>query len=191
MKINLGCGRRPFDGYVNVDIVPYPGVDKVADIGKAERLPFDDNTADEIYAGHLFEHMDNPIKLLLECWRILKAAGSLALVLPNIAADPGRFADRDYGIVTGLGFTLEEMPSRNAHDIHYTFWTPDSLIAFVTKFGFAYAGIINLDNDQRVTKPYQWQFGREFIKKAEFPLLDWYKAYLRQRVMLEKNGEHG
>lgn len=181
MKINLGCQRRPFAGWMNIDIAPYPGVDQVAD---AYCLPFDDESAEEIYAGHIFEHMSNPVKFLLECWRILEPLGRLSLVLPDIACDRECFSDRLFGIVTGFGFAPEEMLGNTIHALHHTFWSFDSLRAFVTIFGFEYTSRIDLAQDWRVTKAYQWQFGQEY-RKVDFPQRVDYQAYLDFRDTLE------
>lgn len=181
VKLNLGSNRRPLPGYVNVDIAPYPGVDRVADVCQ---LPFDDESCDEIYAGHLFEHMENPVKFLLECWRVLIPGGQLALVVPNIACNRAQYSDRIFGIVTGLGFAPIEMVAHNAHDVHHTFWTPVSLAAFVTIFGFEYMRDIDLERDGRVTKSYLWQFGQEFIK-VDFSERYDYQAYVRYRETLK------
>lgn len=181
MRLNLGSNRRPLDGYINIDIAPYPGVDRVVDVCQ---LPFDAESCDEIYAGHLFEHMANPVKFLLECWRVLRPSGRLALVLPDIACNRAQYADRIFGIVTGLGFAPIEMPSHSIYDVHFTFWTAASLTAFVTIFGFEYLRDIDLERDGRVTKSYLWQFGREFIK-VDFPERQDYQAYVHYRETLE------
>lgn len=181
MKINLGCQRRPFEGWMNVDIAPYPGVDQLAD---ACRLPFDDESADEIYAGHIFEHMSNPVKFLFECWRVLEPRGRLSLVVPDIACNRNLFFDRLFGIVSGFGFAPDEMAGSTIHELHYTFWTFESLQAFVTIFGFEYVRHIDLARDWRVTKAYHWQFGQEYFK-VDFPQRTDYQAYLDFRDALE------
>ena len=55
LKLNLGSGLTPIPGFVNVDALEdVPGVDVVADI--SGRLPFEDGSADLVYASHLLEH---------------------------------------------------------------------------------------------------------------------------------------
>ncbi|HYS99636.1 MAG TPA: class I SAM-dependent methyltransferase [Thermoplasmata archaeon] len=79
-RMNLGCGRRPIPGYVNVDIFPGPGVDVVADVQK--RLPFDDGTFEEVYASHVLEHvLDLPLAIR-EIHRVLKSDGLLVARVP-------------------------------------------------------------------------------------------------------------
>lgn len=55
IRLYLGCNQRPKEGYVNVDIVAYPGVDVVADLEK--RWPWEDGSVDEILTVDLPEHL--------------------------------------------------------------------------------------------------------------------------------------
>lgn len=81
-------------GWANVDIVgePTPNATFVkADI--TERLPFEDNSAFIIYAGHILEHL-NPSKMfeyVREWARILTPGGYLIIEVPN-----GPFSMRVY-----------------------------------------------------------------------------------------------
>lgn len=182
MKVNLGCQQQSMDGYINVDIVDYPGVDRVADID--DYLPFEANSLTEIYASHVFEHLTNPIRFLVECWRVLEPLGRLSLVLPDLTCNQAIYSDRMFGIITGLGFTPDDMEQYDVHALHRTFWSPGSLLAFVSEFGFVYVGAINIEQDPRISKAHLWQFGQEF-SKIEFPHLEWYQAYLNRRQDLE------
>jgi predicted SAM-dependent methyltransferase len=83
VKINVGCGGRRYDGYIGVDAVERPGADVVADAGD---LPFDDNSADEVMAIHVAEHLvpwDLP-PTLKEWLRVLKPGGTLVMELPDL-----------------------------------------------------------------------------------------------------------
>jgi SAM-dependent methyltransferase len=83
MKLHLGCGRQPMEGWVNVDVIPGEGVDRVCDI---TRLPFEDSSASEIYARHVIEHII-PIKWesTLAAWfRILRPGGKIVLECPDL-----------------------------------------------------------------------------------------------------------
>src|SRR5258708_8631178 len=68
IKLNLGCGPHIAPGYVNVDIVPLPGGDLVADLDQP--WPWQDGTVAEILASHLFEHVDRPLLFMPEAWRV-------------------------------------------------------------------------------------------------------------------------
>lgn len=79
MRLNLGCGTDVREGWVNVDCVPANGV-VVADLTKP--LPFPDAVAEEVYASHVFEHLQNWPETMLECWRVLKTNGLLVVRVP-------------------------------------------------------------------------------------------------------------
>lgn len=92
-KINLGCGKKHLQGYINVDIVQ--PADVVADIRKG--LPFQSNSCDRIEGDNIFEHFDNEdFKTVLnECHRVLVKGGILWIKVPDAlnwfegaAADP-------------------------------------------------------------------------------------------------------
>jgi SAM-dependent methyltransferase len=80
LKLNLGCGPHIADGYVNVDIVPLPGVDLVADLDQP--WPWPDGAVAEILASHLFEHVNDPLLFMAEAWRVLAADGILDIRVP-------------------------------------------------------------------------------------------------------------
>ena len=64
---------------VSADILPFPGIDVVAD---AHRLPFSDG----IFAGAIMldvlHHLERPIEFLQEASRVLKPGGRLAMMEP-------------------------------------------------------------------------------------------------------------
>ena len=80
MKLNLGCGNKKIDGYVNVDVCGSPDV--VCDLSQFP-WPFDSNTADEISAFHFLEHALDYEKTVLEVYRILKPGGILHFRVPH------------------------------------------------------------------------------------------------------------
>ena len=85
MRINLGSGERPLEGWVNVDALPdAPGVDVVTDI--LETLPFDSGSADVLYASHLLEHVptDEVPRVLAEWRRVLRDGGVLMVAVPDL-----------------------------------------------------------------------------------------------------------
>jgi predicted SAM-dependent methyltransferase len=85
VRINLGSGMTPIEGWVNVDVLPdAPGVDVVADI--SERLPFSDGEAELLHASHLLEHFptDDIPRMLREWRRVLKPGGKLLIAVPDL-----------------------------------------------------------------------------------------------------------
>lgn len=81
MKINLGCNDFKLDGFINIDSDPVTKPDLVAD---ASHLPYEDNTVDEIYAGHLLEHFSYNEDVLVEWKRVLKDGGRITITVPDI-----------------------------------------------------------------------------------------------------------
>jgi len=93
IRLNLGCGAKILEGWVNVDTVSrgganYQGVkgtdpDVNADI---RDLPFDDDYADEAMAIHVLEHFyiwEAP-EVLKEWIRVLKPGGKLIIEVPDL-----------------------------------------------------------------------------------------------------------
>lgn len=81
-KLNLGCGNRIMEGYINVDYTQADGVDMVWDLEEFP-YPFDDEEIDEIYANHVIEHLEPYRKVMGELSRILKKGGKLILAVPH------------------------------------------------------------------------------------------------------------
>lgn len=94
MKANLGCGRRPMDGWVNVDCVPLPGVDLVANLDDPDKvtLPWADDSVEEFALVHVIEHIRYPLPLMEELWRTAKADAKLTIACPYGSTDD---ADED------------------------------------------------------------------------------------------------
>ena len=87
-KIHLGSGTRMLPGFVNVDINPANMPDVVHDL-TVYPWPFANDSADEIVAVHLLEHLihqgnaDEFFAFFRECHRILKDGGVLRVVVPD------------------------------------------------------------------------------------------------------------
>lgn len=81
IKVDIGCGSRKPEGFIGVDIYPWPGVDIVADLTKI--FPFPDNTVDEIRAYDCLEHLPNIIHSMNEIWRICKPGATVDILVPS------------------------------------------------------------------------------------------------------------
>lgn len=84
MRLNLGCGKKILPGYTNVDF-PDNAYKVKPDVEADIRvLPFDDDSADEIMAIHVFEHFYlKEVDMILTEWkRVLKKGGRLVLEMP-------------------------------------------------------------------------------------------------------------
>ena len=83
MKLNLGCGFRPEEGYVNIDNREEVSPDLVCDITKG--LPYEDDSVDEVRAFDFLEHIPigETIKVIEEIWRVLKPGGKFESFTPS------------------------------------------------------------------------------------------------------------
>jgi predicted SAM-dependent methyltransferase len=85
LRLNLGSGTVPLEGFTNVDALPdAPGVDVEADLSKP--LPFRDGEADLIYAAHVLEHFPTDLVpgLLADWRRVLRPGGQLLVAVPDL-----------------------------------------------------------------------------------------------------------
>ena len=87
MKLNLGCGDKILEGYVNVDVAE-SRVGKRPDVlcDLHQLTPFETNVADEILSVHVVEHFWRwkVVAVLREWVRVLKPGGRMVLECPNL-----------------------------------------------------------------------------------------------------------
>ena len=113
-RLHLGCGLNVVEGWLNVDgswnarLAKYPrlrralatahvippesakvewrGDLRILDV--RDPLPFATGSYEAIYASHLLEHLylDDALRLLHECFRVLRPGGVLRLVVPDLGA---------------------------------------------------------------------------------------------------------
>jgi len=91
-KLNLGCGKRPREGYVNVDIAKLPGVDIVHNLNNYP-WPFKENQFSAVRAPYVLELLDDFMRAIEEIWRISKPGAKILVfspLFPNMrsAQDP-------------------------------------------------------------------------------------------------------
>ena len=86
MKLHLGCGKRNFEGWINVDLANFPHVHHKSSVGDLKM--FEDNTADLIYSSHTLEYFDRleVVSVLKEWHRVLKSGATLRVAVPNFKA---------------------------------------------------------------------------------------------------------
>jgi SAM-dependent methyltransferase len=82
MRLHIGSGPLALDGWTNVDVAAYPGVDVVLDV----REPWPFAEVEAIFAEHFLEHLTlaEGLAFLRECRRVLRADGVLRLSTPNL-----------------------------------------------------------------------------------------------------------
>lgn len=138
LRLNLGCGHVPLDGYINVDMRAVEGVDVVSTI---DQLPFGPGTVSEIRSSHVLEHFPQEMlrRALLPHWfSRLRPGGLFAAVVPDGQAMVTRAAAGDYSFAD---FREVLFGSQDyAGDFHYNMFTPASLADLLAEAGFVEIG---------------------------------------------------
>lgn len=82
MRLHIGSGPVAIEGWTNVDVTAYPGVDVVLDV----REPWPFSGVELIFAEHFLEHLTltEGLAFLRECRRVLREDGVLRLSTPNL-----------------------------------------------------------------------------------------------------------
>jgi SAM-dependent methyltransferase len=135
IRLNLGAGHIPVDGYLNVDARQLPGIDIVADI---RALPFGPGQVSTMFCAHLLEHfpVEEVRRSLLPYWHsILKPGGRLIVVVPDAEAmldaySQGQMSFSDLREVT---FGAQEYDG----DFHFNMYSKGSLAALLSEAGFS------------------------------------------------------
>jgi SAM-dependent methyltransferase len=102
LRIDLGSGPRPRDGFYALDHLELAGIDIVADLNRPlELLP--DNCAEHVFSSHALEHVENLLPLLGEIHRITRPGGLVEFVVPHFS-NPYYYSDpthvRFFGLYT-------------------------------------------------------------------------------------------
>lgn len=134
LKLNIGCGHIPLDGYLNVDSRELPGIDVIAD---ATGIPFERNELAEIHSSHLVEHFTSHIleRVLLPHWRsLLRPGGVLTTIAPDGAAmleavNTQEMTFEDFREVLFGGQDYDG-------DFHYNLITPRTFTESLARAGF-------------------------------------------------------
>jgi SAM-dependent methyltransferase len=79
VKVHVGAGDKYWPGWVNCDL--HSDVDHNCDVSK---LPFPGDSADELQAHHVLEHIHrrNSCETLQEWFRVLKPGGKVVIEVP-------------------------------------------------------------------------------------------------------------
>jgi len=82
LRLNLGCGRYQLSNFTNIDKSANVDPDLVCD---ALHLPYRPESVDEIYCGHMLEHLthEEGIKALKHWRNLLKPGGKITVTVPD------------------------------------------------------------------------------------------------------------
>lgn len=99
LKLNVGAGRFPLDGWVNIGVHPAQ-----LEVGLGWGLPFPDGSADWISALHVLEHLYFPHAaegLLREFRRVLSPRGVVRIAVPDVEKGLRAYAENDAEFFAG------------------------------------------------------------------------------------------
>lgn len=82
--LNLGCGLRSHDEWVNLDFTSKSN--QVIAHNLLRGIPYPDNIFDVVYHSHLLEHFTktDAKKFINECHRVLKSGGIIRVAVPDL-----------------------------------------------------------------------------------------------------------
>lgn len=83
LKLDLGSGQSPREGFEGVDFVAAPGVKHVVDLLKFP-WPFKSASVEEVHCSHFFEHVPAKLrgKWMDELYRVLVPEGKATIICP-------------------------------------------------------------------------------------------------------------
>jgi predicted SAM-dependent methyltransferase len=157
IKLHIG-GEEKKDGWKILNIQKKPDVDYVGDISDLSQ--FEDNSIQEIYASHVFEHIrrKNITKTILGIYRVLKPSGKFHVSVPDMDVlfklflnpdTDGKRAIHILGMI--FGGQMDDF------DIHYFGWNFKLLKGTLQANGFKKIEKVksfNLFNDTSEYNPY-------------------------------------
>lgn len=109
MKLNLGCGHRHIDGWINVDSSPLCRPDAVVDL---EQLPWPwpDDAAEEVLFSHVLEHLcplpAGYLGLMRELWRVCRHDAVITVIVPHPRNDEFLFDPTHVRPITSEGLAM-------------------------------------------------------------------------------------
>ena len=153
LKLNLGCGHIPLQGYLNVDRRELPGVDIVAEV---DELPFECGEIDEIFSAHLLEHFpqEQLRREILPYWiKLLKIGGGFRAVVPDAEAMIKEYfkGEYQYDDMREVIYGLQDYDG----DFYFNMFTPLSLGKILKDSGFEQVTL--LDSARRNGKCFEFE----------------------------------
>jgi hypothetical protein len=140
IRLNLGCGHIPMEGYLNVDGRPLEGVDIVAEVGD---LPFETATVTQIHSAHLLEHfpVEELRRRLLPYWfDLLLPGGTFTAVVPDPETMIDEYVARRFSFEDLRLVTFGEQEYEG--DFHFNMFSKDSLKNLLGEAGFSDVRIV-------------------------------------------------
>ena len=111
MQIDLGCGKNKLPNCVGIDSDTASHADIIVDFEK-DPLPLADNSVDKVFSKQVFEHLQDPIRVLKELHRVVRGGGEIFIEVPHYSSH----------IAHGLGhkqyYSYKELVQTFRNEIH-------------------------------------------------------------------------
>lgn len=146
VRMNLGCGPVAIPGYINVDVVEHPGVDKVFDLRDLDQHVTED-TVHEYYMRHVLEHFypEEARSILSQMFKTLRPGGVVNVIVPNLEFHAKQLINicvcdtvenqRDHFFKSVFGWR-DPKRGGNAWDAHHWGYDEQELRTFLIEAGF-------------------------------------------------------
>jgi SAM-dependent methyltransferase len=89
--LDLGCGNKKRAGAIGVDYTKRYNADVIHDLNFYP-YPFESNSIDMVYLDNVLEHLNNPMQVMNEVYRILRPNGDVKIMVPYFRS-PWAFID--------------------------------------------------------------------------------------------------
>lgn len=153
-KLNLGCGNKRIEGYVNADIVKINEVDEVFPFYE---VPYTDSSISAISSEHALEHvsLENAKQAIQEWFRVLEPGGELKLYIPDLELcckgylqgnnqkTINGFPEKEWYKYTIYGIQRSANGSEAQHQFHLTGFSKDEIKKILEDTGFIIDSIEN------------------------------------------------
>lgn len=107
LAIDVGSGNtRIVESVINIDLMPYPNVDIVAEAG---RIPFINDSVDLVFSIAVLEHVRDPEAAISEIVRVLRPGGSAYIFVPFIQGFHSSPHDYQRYTRAGLEYALRKL----------------------------------------------------------------------------------
>jgi len=147
VKLNIGCGGKKLNGYIDTDVVETPFTDEVF---SATKIPYKDNTVASVYCEHVIEHLnhEDSLKSIKEINRILIPGGELLLYIPDLnecckkyyEANNSKlvngYKEKDWYKYTIYGIQKDENNVPSEFQYHKTGYSKEEIIEILEDNGF-------------------------------------------------------
>ena len=172
MKLNLGCGTKKIEGWINVDCLAQFNPDLVHDISYP--LPYNDESIDEILAEDILEHFDKYQRFIIfyDWARILKVGGIITISVPNMHKILSRYFyfrlkfNFDSFFNRVYGENLWESKRYIGHfGIHKWGYTEKTLKEFIKNFGLEVIKVKKQESNLTVVASKRKHINKEEIEK--------------------------